>query len=84
EAEKAEEAEAPVVGGDVIMQVPTFGAQAQPEVLGERITRARPEAAPEVKGKAVLPFTGGNVASLLVLALGLMTTGGLLLRFRSR
>lgn len=83
-AVEAEVEEAPVVGGEVIGQVPTMGAPAV-EVLGERVTRARPEAAPQVKAKgAALPFTGGNIASLVILALGLMTTGGLLVRLRSR
>jgi hypothetical protein len=68
------------VGGDVIGQVPNLGAPVAADVLGKRVVRGRPEVQAE---RAVLPFTGGNFAGLLILGLGLMTTGGLLVR-RSR
>ena len=79
----------PEVGGEIIGEIPTAGApEAAPEVLGGLVRQGQPKPQAEVLGervsRAVLPFTGGNVMGLALLALALVAGGGVLLRSRSR
>jgi hypothetical protein len=74
----------PVIGGPTRPAAAVLGARPAAEVLGVRMQRGNRVAPatvrrPGVRGR-VLPFTGNDPMSFVLIALGLMTSGYLLLR----